>query len=185
MPYAIGAGQGKQGLNTMKIKSMLAAGAAAICLAASPASAVTYTYVGSWTPSQGPDWGNNPLAYSGVGAAALLFGGSASNYAISTIDNNPLNINFQAHYEMIGIGSRVFADTFFRGVEGITRYQDVYIFDESVDTVSAYVNDFGNTNVNYAFAIAAVPEPESWALLIAGFGLTGAVMRRRRSAVAA
>ena len=31
---------------------------------------------------------------------------------------------------------------------------------------------------------AAVPEPASWALLIAGFGLTGAPMRRRRSVVA-
>lgn len=30
-----------------------------------------------------------------------------------------------------------------------------------------------------------VPEPASWAMLIAGFGLTGATMRRRRTAVAA
>ena len=34
-------------------------------------------------------------------------------------------------------------------------------------------------------ATGAVPEPESWALLIAGFGLVGAVARRRRTAVAA
>jgi hypothetical protein len=26
-----------------------------------------------------------------------------------------------------------------------------------------------------------IPEPASWALLIAGFGLTGAAMRRRRA----
>ena len=30
---------------------------------------------------------------------------------------------------------------------------------------------------------AAVPEPASWALMIAGFGLSGAVMRRRRKGV--
>jgi hypothetical protein len=30
----------------------------------------------------------------------------------------------------------------------------------------------------------AVPEPASWAMLIAGFGLTGAAMRRRRTAIA-
>jgi hypothetical protein len=30
-----------------------------------------------------------------------------------------------------------------------------------------------------------VPEPSSWAMLIAGFGLTGAAMRRRRRTVAA
>jgi hypothetical protein len=33
---------------------------------------------------------------------------------------------------------------------------------------------------NY-FGINAVPEPASWAMLIAGFGLTGAAMRRRRA----
>jgi len=32
--------------------------------------------------------------------------------------------------------------------------------------------------------IAAVPEPAAWALLIAGFGLVGTAMRRRRAAVA-
>jgi hypothetical protein len=34
------------------------------------------------------------------------------------------------------------------------------------------------------FTNAAIPEPASWAMLIAGFGLTGAVMRRRRAAIA-
>jgi PEP-CTERM motif len=37
----------------------------------------------------------------------------------------------------------------------------------------------------YAGASGGVPEPASWAMLIAGFGLTGAAMRRRRTAVAA
>lgn len=32
--------------------------------------------------------------------------------------------------------------------------------------------------------VAGVPEPASWALLITGFGLTGAAMRRRKTAVA-
>jgi hypothetical protein len=32
--------------------------------------------------------------------------------------------------------------------------------------------------------VAAVPEPASWAMLIAGFGLTGAALRRRRVALA-
>lgn len=34
-------------------------------------------------------------------------------------------------------------------------------------------------------AAPGVPEPAAWAMLIAGFGLTGAAMRRRRIAVAA
>jgi hypothetical protein len=37
---------------------------------------------------------------------------------------------------------------------------------------------------NIVSARSLVPEPGSWAMLIAGFGLTGAVMRRRRQVVA-
>lgn len=40
--------------------------------------------------------------------------------------------------------------------------------------------DFGRG----AFSVSMVPEPASWALLIAGFGLTGAVLRRRRARLA-
>jgi PEP-CTERM motif len=42
--------------------------------------------------------------------------------------------------------------------------------------------------INGQFVVAnvtSVPEPASWTLLIAGFGLTGAVMRRRKLAVTA
>ena len=35
----------------------------------------------------------------------------------------------------------------------------------------------------FAFRTAAVPEPASWAMMIAGFGLVGATMRRRCTAV--
>jgi len=40
------------------------------------------------------------------------------------------------------------------------------------------VTDGGNGGV-YAGAIAAVPEPETYAMLLAGLGLMGAVVRRR------
>jgi hypothetical protein len=33
--------------------------------------------------------------------------------------------------------------------------------------------------------VGGVPEPSSWAMLIGGFGMTGAVLRRRKTAVAA
>ena len=33
-------------------------------------------------------------------------------------------------------------------------------------------------------SVAGVPEPTSWALMIAGFGLTGVALRRRRAAQA-
>jgi hypothetical protein len=43
---------------------------------------------------------------------------------------------------------------------------------------------FGGT-VNFSPAIAGVPEPASWALMIIGFGSAGAMLRKRRSMLTA
>ncbi len=42
---------------------------------------------------------------------------------------------------------------------------------------------FDNVSLGASGSVGGVPEPASWALLIAGFGLTGAAMRRRRAAL--
>ena len=52
----------------------------------------------------------------------------------------------------------------------------------------AVTNGSGSTGLRVEMtgrAANAVPEPASWALMIAGFGLTGSAMRRRRFAVVA
>lgn len=42
-------------------------------------------------------------------------------------------------------------------------------------------NDWvGVDNINYTAAAGAVPEPTSWAMMIAGFGVVGGAMRRRQ-----
>ena len=52
--------------------------------------------------------------------------------------------------------------------------------------IPTYVYAFAVTGADAAaLGFGAVPEPGSWAMLIAGFGLTGAAIRRRRAAVAA
>ena len=50
------------------------------------------------------------------------------------------------------------------------------------DTWNYYNQNVGNTH--FSITLANVPEPASWALMIGGFGLAGAVARRRRSGVA-
>lgn len=45
---------------------------------------LTATYVGAFQTDDGPNWTTNPAALSGVEAAAVIFGGSPSDYAIST-----------------------------------------------------------------------------------------------------
>jgi hypothetical protein len=44
---------------------------------------------------------------------------------------------------------------------------------------------FSNDAIYSVGDVASIPEPASWAMLIAGFGLTGAAMRRRRILLAA
>ena len=50
-----------------------------------------------------------------------------------------------------------------------------------IDLLSGGYAAFDNIVISAADVTAGLPEPESWALLIAGFGLTGAALRRRRS----
>jgi hypothetical protein len=50
---------------------------------------------------------------------------------------------------------------------------------------SANFIGFDDITLGSATAGGGVPEPASWALMIGGFGLAGATLRRRRSAVAA
>ena len=45
--------------------------------------------------------------------------------------------------------------------------------------------DFGSHGFSGSGGGAAVPEPSAWALMLGGFGLTGAALRRRRTAVTA
>jgi hypothetical protein len=46
------------------------------------------------------------------------------------------------------------------------------------------VNEAVDSSRHYTLKVsAAVPEPASWAMMIAGFGLTGATMRRRKAVI--
>jgi hypothetical protein len=154
------------------------------------ANAVSYVYVGAWSVGDGPSWPGNPPVYTGQQAAALLFGGSAASYAISTVDSNPLNINFKAHVDgwadsqyLFGVGtgaSQSFSlDTGGSGYNSAPGYQSAY---------SAYVRDHSGAGDqrtrNFAFRIdgaAGVPEPATWAMMILGFAMVGGAMRRTKT----
>lgn len=170
-------------VSTLFAVALLSAGA--MLATAEESSAASYSFVGSWDVTDGPDWTccapNGPLAYTGQEAAALLFGGSPSDYAISTVDNQVANINFSAWYDQIGVGGGVFAEDY------DFKYLGLYYGPTSGFTTpyaSAYVADnlFGAGAINYAFTMSTVPIPAAGLLLMGAVGAMGALRARRKIA---
>ncbi|CAM5792671.1 IPTL-CTERM sorting domain-containing protein [Ottowia pentelensis] len=156
----------------------------ALMLVAGVASA--QTYVGSFHVQDGPAWGTNPPVYSGQEAAALLFGGSASDYAISINPSttNPGTITHTAYYSTWGTGCAVFPET--------ARIDDAppgYAVPGGAGTArSAYVADWCNSGqTNYVWRLApvapvSVPTLGQWSLLTLCLAAAGLGMRRLRKA---
>lgn len=178
----------------MRKMTFAAVSALALITAAAPAAAATYVYVGSWYVGEGPVWTSNPAVYTGQETAALLWGGNASDYAISTIDSNVANINFSTFVD--GYGDSQYLTTAVAqnfslvtgtGYDGPPSYS-AYVLDHSCgqrygDPQASCV---GSDGLNFAFRISgAVPEPASWALMITGFGMVGGALRSRRTLAAA
>lgn len=69
--------------------------------------------------------------------------------------------------------------------EGILTGLDIAAFDAIGYNTSVDLLNYSQTTAQISFAVGgAVPEPATWAMLISGFGLVGATMRRRRAVTA-
>ncbi len=171
---------------------MAALGCAFIgCAAPSQAALV---FVGQWQVDEGPNWNTGPAIYSALQVAAMLFGGSPSDYTISTVDSNPANANMMAWYSGYGSGDPGIAPILPDGPgnfpAGSILSQDAFI-DAGGDGVytnvgdySAYVADWavGSAFTNYAFRNTSSPVPEpSGAIVMTALMGAGFMWRVRRS----
>jgi hypothetical protein len=68
---------------------------------------------------------------------------------------------------------------------GLTFGTDFGDIDNKLNDTWGEFNGFAGVFNNLAFIQGAIPEPATWATMIAGFGLVGAMARRRRTAGAA
>ena len=139
------------------------AGAALLTLqfSVSASASLMYTFIGQWEVDDGPFWGDQPLAYSGLTAAALLFGGSPSDYAISTLGTDPADVNNMAWYSVLGLGGgHMFAEDYLstNSSQAAGFYYSgnaAYRFGDITEAASAYVDDNaeGAEFTNFAFLI--------------------------------
>jgi hypothetical protein len=116
----------------------------------------------------------------------LLFGGSPSDYAISTLGTDPALTNFKSLLDGHGdpqylthAQSQDFVGISGTYASGYGNYS-AYVFDHACGHY--YCNHGGGELAfNDAFRGSAVPEPSTWAMLLLGFaGLGYADYRRSR-----
>ena len=91
---------------------------------------------------------------------------SAGYFEVSFAAANLASLTIFGRPELYMTGRDAYNVTIFNG-RGTTLY-------------SGYLDGRDVASVSTTFTAGGVPEPASWAMLIAGFGLTGAAARRRR-----
>jgi hypothetical protein len=158
---------------------------AAALLGASALASAMPVFVGEWELYSGAYRQDNPPVLSGQQAAAMLFGGSASDYLISTAGADAADINRLAWYDHYGYrdsqaehAQDYYADANGNGLYDWEKDASAMVMDHAYNGPGPY------PFVNYAFRVqadTAVPEPLSVGLMGAGLlGLALALVRRRR-----
>lgn len=115
--------------------------------------------------------GGSAYAFKSIGPVTLTPG----NYSIIGFGFNSTDPNYNTNMSNLQLNSPISFNPLGGAlVNGVSR------FGGGTNPSAGTIFPFASAFAGGTFGV--VPEPANWALLIAGFGLTGAAMRRRRSA---
>lgn len=158
-------------------KFLLAASAAVAALAMAPAANAATTITLSGTPLSGT-FGNTvsgdftdifEFSFSGAGNAS----GSVTSVAL-----NGIGAAGDISFSSITIDGTAFTPLFTGANEWFVLSPTLLAAD-TVHTLKIVGSSIGSSSYGGQLAIAAVPEPATWAMMIAGVAAVGVAMRRR------
>lgn len=111
----------------------------------------------------------------------VAFGGNASAISFNFVANNTNTIGADIGDVQIFSGVTLLGSVDVFVVDGTSATKDTVALTgfSNVTRIVISSTDFGGVLYDdFAFELDAVPEPSSWAMMIAGFGLAGAALRR-------
>ncbi len=127
-------------------------------------------FVGTFETDDGINWTDNPAVYSAVEAAALIFGGTADDYRISTDSSmDEGSITDTGWYSTVGIsGGQELASNFSLDLGGLGYAADGWV---EGDDISAYVDDnaIGSDFTMYVWQVQSVSSPATVSMFVMGF----------------
>jgi PEP-CTERM motif len=100
----------------------------------------------------------SPISYTYFQSSDFLIIGGLANGSTSIVSNN---------------------NDFFIGIRDVSSSLPTYA--TFAYSAVGFSNNFTTVDVRGSIGLGAVPEPASWALMIAGFGLVGTTIRRRKA----
>lgn len=137
--------------------------------------------------------GTDLIALNDAGTKTITFAAPVTDVYLAFTSWNGVTAGFDAPFTVVSQGAGFWGN----GSFGVNGASNGFVGNGEVHGVLKFAGTFSSLTFTdtaelwHGFtvgigspAVPAIPEPASWAMLIAGFGLVGATLRRRRAVAA-